>query len=137
MENIEQLFFMEFDIPPIVKKGQMYLNTTGRFVELEAEEDMYPTINGDTILSLENVLLDEDKTSHIEIHKSTIKRGKNKGKSLYAYIQSTGEGDDYHHSFSDSEYNSRKDALLSLLVQYKHVKYIYSSVRKIFGQGDK
>lgn len=49
--DVEQLFFKSFNIKPIIKKGEKYLDNNCRFVERIAEEDIYPTID---ILKIED-----------------------------------------------------------------------------------
>ena len=56
MQNLEMRFFKVYGIKPSIKKGETYFTGNVRFASVEAEDDIYPTINGDTILLLESCL---------------------------------------------------------------------------------
>lgn len=58
MQNLEMTFFKVYGIKPSIKKGETYFTGSVRFASVEAEDDIYPVINGETILLLESCLGD-------------------------------------------------------------------------------
>lgn len=133
---MEQEFFKTFKIPPMIKKGQTYLNTDCRVAEYVAEKDKYISISPNIIIDLENMLLNRDDHCYIELHVAHVEEGDDLdlpvGTSIYQYIVGESDNEGYHHGFSNNVSLSRKDALMSYLIHYSYVDTIYDGVRKVF-----
>ena len=98
MQNLEMRFFKVYGIKPSIKKGETYFTGNVRFASVEAEDDIYPTINGDTILLLESCLGEFTVLRMIAPSEIT------------AYAYKTDKIGKYAAS--------RKDALLEFLIEY-------------------
>lgn len=132
MDSFERQFFDTFNIGPCIKKGQKYFVTDVRFYEKEASEDIYPDINAQCILDLEEVLLNLSQYCTLEISKDKEPLETNYG---YVFTENNDDGD-YHHGFCHGINNhraTRKKALLSVLMDYSYNSSIYNGVRKVFG----
>lgn len=97
-DNLETKFFKVFGIAPSIRKGNKYFSTHMRYVEQVAEEDLYPTVNGDTVLLLESCLGDFSVLRKIAPSEITAYAYKTNKIGKYAI--------------------SRKDALLEYLIEY-------------------
>lgn len=99
MQNLEMTFFKVYGIKPLIKKGETYFTGSVRFASVEADVNIYPVINGETILLLESCLGD-----------FSIKRQVAPSEILtYSY-----QVNDKIGKYAVS----RKDALLDYLVEY-------------------
>ena len=135
MDSFEKQFFDKFNIGPCIKKGHKYFVTDVRFCEKIAQEDMYPDINAQCILDLEEILLNLSQYCTVEISKDKEPLEINYG---YVFTENTENGD-YHHGFCHEINNhrkTRKEALLSVLMDYSYNESIYNGVRNVFGVHD-
>ena len=135
MDCVEKQFFDKFNIGPCIKKGQRYFVTDVRFHEQEATQDIYPSINAQCILDLEEILLNLSQYCTVEISKDKEPLEINYG---YVFTENTENGD-YHHGFCHEINNhrkTRKEALLSVLMDYSYNESIYNGVRNVFGVHD-
>ena len=104
METLEQRFFREYEIEPDIKKGETYFTSSVRFAEVIADKDIYPVINAEKILELEELL------GNFLVNKVI---GAN-DEYLYSYTS-------YGKTCSEPAF-TRKDALLYFFLQYPEYK---------------
>ena len=104
METLEQRFFREYEIEPDIKKGETYFTTGLRFAEVVADKDIYPVINAEKILEIENLLGNFSVKREIGPY----------DEYLYSYTS-------YNKTCTETAF-SRKEALLYFLLKYPEYK---------------
>ena len=92
----------------------------------------FPRIMTNTILELEEMLIDMNKDCHIELYKEYLP---DVNKRIYHYViiqnDYNNPDENYSHMFCNELAYTRKEALIRFLTHYAHVAYIYENVRNV------
>ena len=118
-------FFEMFDIPPMTKKGDKYFTSIGRFAEMVAEEDMYPALNNDFIVEMENELLTYKPEPEISI---TCSHG---DFECYFQVTDPSDSDNWYKDYM-GEGKTRLESLLNMLME--NPELFKKSVRKVISK---